>query len=414
MVIVLAVVFALIAVQNIMASGERQPTAAAVQSLDFWGPFSGPHGDALDKMYDEFNASHENVSVKLTVIPWGEYYDKLSVAVAAGDTPDSCIMHSHYLPGYADQDAMMPLTEHVKKIGFKGEDYIPVLWESGVYKGVRYGVPYDSFPRLMWYNKGHFKDAGLDSNLSEDTPVKKDDLIQGLKRLTQGDRFGVALQAEGYGLRRNWLSMMWQYGGSLLTSDMKKAAFNSQAGIAALQDWVDLIYKYKVCPEGLPDGVKLFAQEKASVYISQISDKNGLKVEGIDLGAAPFPQFGREKAALALGHNLIIPRQKMDQARIDATLTLMKWLGENCMQWARLGIVPASLKLQRSDEFKQLKYETIASNQSQWLVHPPSIIPIRKIFEQAISATLPDVLTGADVKATIRKAEDQVNKILGE
>ena len=254
----------------------------------------------------------------------------------------------------------------------------------------------------------------LDPDLPTDTPIKKEEFVQGVRRLTQGDRFGVVLQSGGYGLRRNWLSMLWQYGGSLLTPDMKKAAFNSEAGIAALQDWVDLIYKYKVCPEGLPNGVKLFAQEKASIYISQISDKNGLKVEGIDLGAAPFPQFGHKKAAFAIGHNLIIPRQKMDQARVEATLTLMKWLGENNMQWARLGIVPASLKAQRSDEFKQMIYESIAAGQSQWLVHPPSIIPIRKIFEQAISATLPDVLTGADVKATMKKAAEQVNKIVSE
>ncbi|RYG31325.1 extracellular solute-binding protein, partial [bacterium] len=50
--------------------------------LQFWNGFSGPDGKTMEKIVGEFNRTHKDVQVKMQIIPWGTFYDKVTLGLA--------------------------------------------------------------------------------------------------------------------------------------------------------------------------------------------------------------------------------------------------------------------------------------------------------------------------------------------
>jgi multiple sugar transport system substrate-binding protein len=408
-----AVVLLLVAPQ-VFAGGTQEAGAARIKEVTFWGPYSGPDGELIQKLIETFNAQEPAFDVSFHVVPWGEYYDKLSINVAAGTVPDVSIMHGHFLPGYAIQDTLTPLDDAVQALGIQGGDYIPALWKAGVYNGVRYGIPLDMFPRFLFYNKRLLREAGI-PELSKTEPVKGEELIPMAVKLTKGDQWGLIAPPGGNGVRRTWMSILWQNDGSILTADERRAALNSQAGVVAIQVMMDLITKHKTMPAGEVSTRDMLNQGKAAIIIDQITELNAhVGVPGLELGSAPFPLIGKRKAAFAVGHNFVIPRPKeVDTDQINATLTFVKWMTENSFEYAKVGQVPANLKVVQSEEYRTLEHQWVAGMQWEWVQSPPAVPKMREILDQAVRPELSKAMAGQQSAGdAMREAEARINKIL--
>src|SRR5690625_4399874 len=71
-------------------------------TIDFWHLLTGPDGQILTTMLDEFIQQNPDLTVNQTVLAWGApYYTKLAMASVGGRAPDTAIMHVARLPGYA-------------------------------------------------------------------------------------------------------------------------------------------------------------------------------------------------------------------------------------------------------------------------------------------------------------------------
>ena len=405
----------LIAGQAFAVGGQETKGGPKVQDITFWGPFSGPDGELIQKLIERFNKEKPEIKTTFTVVPWDQYYDKLSINVAAGTVPEVSIMHGHYLAGYAAQDVLMALDDAVKRLGFNADDYIPALWSAGVYNGVRYGIPLDTFPRFMWYNKRLLREAGLNAELSKTEPVKGEDLLAMAQKLTKGDQWGFVVPPAGNGVHRTWLSILWQNGGDVLTPDNKKAAVNSPAGVQAIQVMMDLVTKYKTQPAGAVNIQQMLNQSKIAMASDQITElASHLNIAGLELGSAPFPLIGKTKATFAVGHNFVIPKpKKVDQGKVNATLTFVKWISDNSFDYAKVGQVPANLKVIKSDQFKSLEHQWIAAQQWTWFKAPPGVVQMREISDKLLNADLSKAMAGQQSAAdAMKNLESAINKLL--
>ncbi|MCS6831445.1 MAG: extracellular solute-binding protein, partial [bacterium] len=54
--------------------------------IRFWNGFTGPDGATMEKIVQQFERD-TGIRVKMQIIPWGTYYDKLVLSLAYGGAP---------------------------------------------------------------------------------------------------------------------------------------------------------------------------------------------------------------------------------------------------------------------------------------------------------------------------------------
>ena len=129
--------------------------------LEFWNPFTGGDGPTMQSIIDAFNAEHPNIRIRMTSMNADDLYAKVLPAVGADRGPDIAIMHLDQLPTFALRGTILNLDDLVDELGLNASDYIPTVWEPGVYRNHRYGIPLDVLTELQYWNKAAFDDAGV-------------------------------------------------------------------------------------------------------------------------------------------------------------------------------------------------------------------------------------------------------------
>ncbi len=83
----------------------------------------------------------------MQIIPWGTYYDKLTLGLAYGNPPDAFILHVNRFPEYAHYDSLEPIGSLLESGGLDPDDFMPIPWKAGIWEGTQYGVPLDCHPQ---------------------------------------------------------------------------------------------------------------------------------------------------------------------------------------------------------------------------------------------------------------------------
>jgi multiple sugar transport system substrate-binding protein len=115
------------------------------------------------KLVSEFNATHKNLQVKLTLTSINDDVTSLATSIRAGDPPDVVGLNDIDVPAFTKTGSFMDLTSAIDKLPYK--QYLsPGHMGLAAYNGKQYGVPYWGDLSVLWYNKTLFKDAGLNPN----------------------------------------------------------------------------------------------------------------------------------------------------------------------------------------------------------------------------------------------------------
>jgi ABC-type glycerol-3-phosphate transport system substrate-binding protein len=156
----------------------------------------------------------------------------------------------------------------------------------------------------------------------------------------------------------NFIAGLYQEGGSFLSEDGTEVLVNSEAGIAALQKTVDLIYEYHVSPPAAGfDTWQGFGAGTVAVLPTGTWFLNQANLfTDINSRAWPNWQFGSQPAAWFGAHTFMIPAATEGE-KLDAVLKMIQWVSENQIDWAASGQVPARLSAQA-----QLDPESYSSN----------------------------------------------------
>ena len=121
---------------------------------------------------------------------WEDYYAKLPGAVSTRQRPG----HRGHAHGPA-RHLRRPRRDH-RAAGRRGQtrsssteaDFAPTVWQGGLYKDKRYGIPLDMHPLGFYYNKTVMQKAGLDPNKP---PTTKDDYVAALTELKKAGHPGL-------------------------------------------------------------------------------------------------------------------------------------------------------------------------------------------------------------------------------
>ncbi|WP_337913912.1 sugar ABC transporter substrate-binding protein [Cohnella zeiphila] len=193
-----------------------------------WDQLQQPAMEAIAK---EFTAQNPNIKVNVEVIPWDQYWTKMSAAAPAGTLPDVFWMHSGQFVKYASGNFLEPITDKVQAGEIDMNNYAANLGSIYVFNGQNYAIPKDFDTIGLAYNKEMFDQAGIPY---PDDTWDYAKLAQVAKQLSQPDKgiYGFAAKMDTQG---GYWNDMLANGGYIVSEDGTKSGYDDPASIEALK-----------------------------------------------------------------------------------------------------------------------------------------------------------------------------------
>ena len=292
--------------------------AGGKTEIVFWHSYVAFTQPALKKLVARFESEHPGIKVRAQYVPTGDQLlQKLTTAVKTETAPDVCWVHDSWIGPLSEQNHIYDLEELARQYGgFTEEDkkdFFPAALATGHYQGKLRMMPMEATSMALAYNKDLFRQAGLDP---EKPPKTWAELVEYGKRLTirKGDRveqWAIFIpvftgQLASYAVWQ-YNIFLWGEGGSYADPSGKKVTFNSDAGVRALQYWVDLQHKYKIGSMNTPE--QGFESQRVAMSLMGSWDLPHMKDMTFDWGVAPIPAGSKRQVSPLGGEYLVIFRQ---------------------------------------------------------------------------------------------------------
>lgn len=289
--------------------------------LEFWTMQLQPKfNDYFKDAIAKFEAANPGIKVNWVDVPWGAMQGKIQAAMGAKTAPDVVNLNPDFAIQLAAKNAWLDLTPVLTK--GESKEYIPSIWQAGTLDGKAFSFPWYLTTNVTIYNQELFTKAGVAK-----PPTTYQELAQAAKQIKEKTGkyalFTTFVPEDSNDVLESLVQM-----GVQLVDKQGKAAFNTPAGRAAFQYWVDL-YKQGLLPkealtQGHQQGIQLYqAGETAMLsagapFIDTIA-KNAPQIAKVSAVAPQITgQTGKKSVAVM---NLVIPRStKMSEAAVKFAL----------------------------------------------------------------------------------------------
>jgi multiple sugar transport system substrate-binding protein len=363
----------------------------------------------MERIVDSFNAAHRDIRVHMQIIPWGTFYDKVTLGLAFGGAPDVFVLHASRVPEYASHGALAPLEGRpgLKQIE---ADIVPSVRKSGVWQGTRFSLPLDCHPVGLYYNVDLFRRAGIDH-----PPVDEQEFVQDAHRLTVKGPNGSVKQW-GFVITDTHLvgsTVFSQFGGGVLNGRLDRSAMDTVASRDAVGLMLSWLADGGICPKPDPAGAWFeFQTGRAAMAMQGIWMIDSLEHQkDLNYAAAPVPRFGPGRAVWANSHTLNMPAG-LPEDRKAAAWTFMRYLSDHSLDWARAGQVPIRSSILNSPGFRMLRVQREFAKELPYVAYEPFSPVINQVAgfaDTAVEATLGGVQAPDDA---LRQAARRVDRVL--
>ncbi len=298
----------------------KSPTSGTPQ-LEFWTMQLQPKfNDYFKDAIAKFEVANPGIKVHWVDVPWGAMQGKIQAAMGAKTAPDVVNLNPDFAIQLAAKNAWLELDPVLTK--GESKEYIPSIWQAGTLEGKAFSFPWYLTTNVTIYNKELLTKAGVVK-----PPTTYQELAQAAKQIKEKTGkyalFTTFVPEDSNDVLESLVQM-----GVQLVDKQGKAAFNTPAGRAAFQYWVDL-YQQGLLPkesltQGHQQGIQLYqAGETAMLsagapFIETIS-KNAPQIAKVSAVAPQISgQTGKKGVAVM---NLVIPRStKMSEAAVKFAL----------------------------------------------------------------------------------------------
>lgn len=263
--------------------------------VEFWAQKFEDSTDAWFKKWtEEFNKTHDDIEVKLTIVPGDAWAQKLKAAQAAGKAPDVLTMNYSNLAPSAKQGQILALNDYMDQSLF--DDLYDNVKGFVTVDGKYYAYPKLVEPStVLYYRKDLFEAAGLDPNKP---PVTWAEMIEYGKLLTKNGIYGVSTAQTAGDLGWSSWGLQFNSAGHLPLSDDWSKADLVNDGYKQLLNFYKTLYKEGIMPKqqlaAYADATP-FGQGKTAMQVSGSWSiglfRNDYKDMLDKIGVAPMPSI---------------------------------------------------------------------------------------------------------------------------
>lgn len=255
--------------------------------------------EIYDELLRRFNKAHPDIDVQVETLPWVGRTQKLITAIAGNRAPDCVYLNLDLIGQMVSRDAIQPiddfLTPEVR------EDYGNDLLDAIRVDGKLWIFPILRTVYAALYNRDLMTKAGLNPDQPPRTWEELNDLAARATKDSNGDghidQYGLGILMGGDTLNSNLWPLLWQAGGEVFTADGTRAAFNSPAGLEAL-DFIVKNYRAGHIPQSFfsVSGGGEFSAGKCAYWFGAGSmELNMIRRDLPDLSVDVGPILKREK-----------------------------------------------------------------------------------------------------------------------
>ncbi len=369
-------------------------------TLSYWTGFTGGDGPYMKKMVAQFMQENPKITINQNTVEWSQYYQRLPAAVQAGKGPEVGALQLDQLATQAARSIVVPVDDLAKQLGLTEADFPAEVWQAGIYKGKRYGIPLDVHSLAQYYNTDQFQQAGI-------TEAPKDDasLQDALAKLKSAGITNPFWMPSRWPAHLMFLSLLWQFGGEPYAADGSKATFDSDAGVKALTWMVDIVKKgYSPANVAQDSQYVGFKNKKLAMTWDGIWQINDLKASGLPFKLSPLPNIGGTQAAWANSHHFYVTKQATaDDNKLQASLTFLDWMSKRSADWAGAGMVPARKSVRETAKVQDTTQGPIAAQISTLKFLPP-VPGLGDVQAQTLEIAVADSVLGKQQPAAALKS----------
>jgi multiple sugar transport system substrate-binding protein len=222
----------------ILASGGEDKATVTF----FWALYDGLTEEFRASLQDAFNAAHDDIEVDIVPVDWNLMHDKVTTAIAGGKPPELSVVGTRWLLEFMDVDAIVEVTQYVGKATL--DNISPGAMEAKI-EGKLMGLPVAAGARILAYN----------ADIAPKAPGTMEELREISVSLNNPPSvYGLIMPGKKYTELTDFAYYLYAAGGDFF--EMKpdgtygKSAFNSPAGLKALDFMVKMATQDKVVQDG--------------------------------------------------------------------------------------------------------------------------------------------------------------------
>lgn len=422
-------------------AAQQAPATAAKGTVKVWHVWGGDRQPIFEKVLGDFHGKYPDIKVEHTVLSQQGMYEKYLTAIAGGDPPDVMMVHSREVPNFASKRGLMAVDDLVArdKLDLKGTFYAADL-EPQYNDGKLYALPQAvaAGNYLIFWNKAHFREAGLDP---EKGPKTWTEFAEASRKLTKksGDSFDRIGSLYWYLGNNAWYQWAANNGGQVFSDDARKVQWDSKENLEALE-WLvrnldeeyggyERIRSFATQPgPGGAEGNQSWFNGKISMHIIGIWHFLQLQAEApqLEYGVGLFPFNDKNPAAKVVqfadgGWGYNIPRGAKN---VDAAWEWIKYmtLGQGQLDFfkaqGRPSVVP---KYNEDPEYTKANpsWPVVQEMLKSAVASPvtPVYAQVRKLSDQMVEEALVKKRTPADAvkwgTEEAQKLHDEYFKSIG-
>lgn len=396
-------------------SGTSGTSAGGKVDLTVWTGFTGGDRPGYDTIVKDFNASHPNIHVTMTVQPWDTIGQKLPSAWLTGQGPDIAAPSSdpNAIAQYVKTNSVLPITDTGDgDMKVNTSKLAPGTVTEFTYNGKLYAVPANFATLSLYYNKKAFAAAGISG-----PPTTVAELQTDAKKLTLDNgqkQYGISL-ADNQTIQM-WPILQWLEGGDIVDSK-GCSVLQTSAGQKSLSTWSDLVVNDKISPVGQTGAQadSLFSAGKAAMEINGPWAAPGYKAAGIDLGIAKVP-VGVDGSSVTLGSTAPLAISAKTKHPQEAQEFLAYWTSKSVQEKFSLQTGFPPLRTDLSDDAKLKADPTVSVFTSQVpdsRLYLPHVTNATQVDANAYVPLIGQITRGTSVATATADAAKTINGLTG-
>lgn len=343
-----------------------------------------PGYEAAEAMLPEFEEA-TGININIIKHPYENALGEQVRDFVAGGDLDIALIDLVWIGNFAENDWIEPISKFTSNAAITDpeldmDDFFPLVLNAfGGWNGEVYGLPFDNYSGLLFYNECMLNDAGFDKPPETWSELKD---TYG-PALTKDGKHAFALQSKRNETQSadSFARVLWPFGGSFLDDDFRSNLLSeeSQAGLKFRQDLMQYM------PEGIvsydhAEAVNALAQGDVamltewSAFYSTLKSPDTSKVSDC-LAIAPEPK-GPAGRKPALGGFSMAVASQADEKEQAASWLFIQWITSkaNAMEYLEKGGVPARQSVYTAEGVAE-KFDFVPALVESWQDGVPEFRP---------------------------------------
>ena len=310
-----------------------------------------PGYEAAEEMLPEFEEL-TGIKVNITKHPYENALGEQVRDFVAGGDFDIALIDLVWIGNFAENEWIVPIDKFTSNPDLADpdldiDDFFPLVLNAfGGWNGVIYGLPFDNYSGLLFYNRCMLEEAGFDA-----PPATWDEVMNVYGPALTGDgKHAYALQSKRNETQSadSFARVLWPFGGSFLDAEFRSNLLSeeSQAGLKFRQDLLKYMpegivsYDHAETVNALAQGDVAFITEWSAFYATLKNPDTSQVADCLGIAPEPMGPAGR-KPALG-GFSLAVASQATESEQAAAWL-FIQWVTSkaNAETYLRKGGVPA-------------------------------------------------------------------------